>query len=75
MVDRDTIAGDVLIPAAQILKRYGITEMTLWRWLRDNELGFPRPIVINRRRYWWKGSVSAWERSRLGNAVVSGAPQ
>jgi predicted DNA-binding transcriptional regulator AlpA len=75
MVDRDTLAGDFLIPAAQILKRYGISEMTLWRWLRDNELGFPRPIVINRRRYWWNTGVSAWERSRPANAVVATAPQ
>ena len=75
MLDSDAIADDVLIPAAQILERYGISEMTLWRWLRDNELGFPRPIVINRRRYWWKAGVSAWERNRPGNTLVPTASQ
>jgi len=29
----------------------GVTQMTLWRWLNDQSLGFPRPIYINRRRY------------------------
>jgi hypothetical protein len=26
--------------------------MTLWRWLKADNLGFPKPIYINGRRYW-----------------------
>jgi len=38
--------------------------MTLWRWLRDPELGFPRPLVINGRRYWRESEIKAWLASR-----------
>lgn len=39
------------LPAKQVLARYGITDMTLWRWLRDKDLGFPQPKKIRGRRY------------------------
>lgn len=38
----------------------GISDMTLWRWLNDNELGFPRPIYIGKRRYWKETDISFW---------------
>lgn len=38
----------------------GISDMTLWRWLNDPEMGFPRPIYIARRRYWREADVIAW---------------
>jgi len=37
--------------------------MSLWRWLRDTELGFPKPLRINDRRYWHESELVAWERS------------
>jgi hypothetical protein len=40
-----------LIPEPQVRKRYGVTQMTLWRWDRDPTLGFPKPVVIRRRKY------------------------
>jgi predicted DNA-binding transcriptional regulator AlpA len=49
---------------SQIRIRYGISDMTLWRWAHDPALGFPRPVYINRRRYWRLAEVEAWERSR-----------
>jgi hypothetical protein len=42
--------------------------MSLWRWLRDEALGFPRPIVINNRRYWLIAELEAWEKSRASAA-------
>lgn len=52
------------LSAPQVQKRYGITDMTLWRWLRNSDLSFPRPIVINRRRYFVEADLIAWERAR-----------
>jgi hypothetical protein len=40
-----------LIPDPQVLKRYGVTAMTLWRWDRDPSLGFPKPLYIRGRKY------------------------
>jgi predicted DNA-binding transcriptional regulator AlpA len=55
---------DNLIPAPQVYKRYGKTDRTLDRWLRDEALGFPRPTYIKNRRYFSEAELVAWERSR-----------
>ncbi|MER8453100.1 DNA-binding protein [Mesorhizobium sp. M1428] len=52
------------VTAKQVLGRYNITDMTLWRWLADDALAFPRPMVINRRRYFLDSDLVAWERAR-----------
>ncbi|OWY18248.1 hypothetical protein B6V73_00055 [Thioclava sp. JM3] len=41
-----------LVPAAEVCAKFGVVEMTLRRWLNDPRVDFPRPIRINRRRYW-----------------------
>lgn len=38
----------------------GVSDMSLWRWLNDNKLNFPKPIYISRRRYWREADVIAW---------------
>ena len=45
--------------------RYGnISEMTLWRWERNEKLGFPRAVDINGRKYYDLAEIEAWERKR-----------
>jgi predicted DNA-binding transcriptional regulator AlpA len=40
------------LSSKQVRARYGgISDMTLWRWLRDPSLAFPQPTIINRRRF------------------------
>lgn len=46
----------------------GISDMSLWRWLNDPELRFPKPLYIGRRRYWLEAEVSAWIEARAANA-------
>lgn len=53
-----------LLPAAKVLKRYSVSDMTLFRWLADPKLGFPQPIRTNARRYWRVGDLQAFEASR-----------
>ena len=38
----------------------GISDMTLWRWLDNPEMDFPRPIYIGRRRFWRESDVIQW---------------
>lgn len=58
------------LPARQVWERYGVTSMTLHRWLKDKDLHFPPPAkVINNRRYWVAGELEAWERGRLGGRL------
>ena len=42
----------------------GVSDMSLWRWLNDPDLGFPRPIYIARRRYWRAAEISDWIEAR-----------
>jgi predicted DNA-binding transcriptional regulator AlpA len=42
----------------------GISDMSLWRWLDNPELNFPRPIYIGRRRFWREAEIFAWLESR-----------
>jgi len=50
-----------LITAAAVREALGgISDMTLWRWLHDPALGFPRPTYIGRRRYWREADVAEW---------------
>ena len=55
---------DQLLPARIVWTRYSVTSRTLDRWVADPRLGFPRPILINRRRYFSADAIAAWERSR-----------
>jgi predicted DNA-binding transcriptional regulator AlpA len=42
----------------------GISDMTLWRWLENPELDFPRPIYIGRRRYFREAEIIFWLEER-----------
>lgn len=41
-----------------------ISDMTLWRWMQDTALAFPRPIFIGNRRYWREAEILAWLDAR-----------
>jgi predicted DNA-binding transcriptional regulator AlpA len=54
-----------LLTAKQICNRFGgISEMALWRWLQDPNLAFPKPFMINSRRYWVEAEIDAWLEAR-----------
>jgi hypothetical protein len=53
-----------LKPASQVWNRYEITSRTGDRWLANPSLNFPKPLVINGRRYFYEDELVAWERSR-----------
>ena len=57
-------AADALLPARDVLRRYGIVDRTLDRWLGKESLNFPQPLIINRRRYFRLAEIEAWERDR-----------
>ena len=58
----DQADSNKLLSAGAVKRRYGdISDMTLWRWLKNNALKFPRPIQINRRRYWQIDELVTWE--------------
>ena len=42
----------------------GISDMTLWRWIHDSKLEFPKPVYICKRRFWREADIIAWLDAR-----------
>jgi predicted DNA-binding transcriptional regulator AlpA len=63
------------IPARYLRERYRVSDMTIWRWLRDENLGFPKPTLINRRRYWILADLEDWEAMRAASALAKRGKQ
>lgn len=57
------------LAAKRVLERYDIVDRTLDRWLADPAMKFPRPMVINGRRYFLETELTAWERARAATAA------
>lgn len=58
------------LSGAKLAALLGITTMTVWRWERDDKLGFPQPTIINTRKYWNRTDINEWmRRSVTGKAT------
>ncbi|MBE9636540.1 helix-turn-helix transcriptional regulator [Salipiger mangrovisoli] len=58
-----------LITANDVCARLGgVTKMTLWRYLNDEEMAFPKPIYIRTRRYWKEADLAEWIEGCATNA-------
>lgn len=44
----------------------GVARMTLYRWLNEPELDFPKPMRIGQRRYWREADIIEWLDKREG---------
>ena len=58
---------DVLLAIRPVCKRYNDAHpMTIYRWLRDPKVNFPKPIFIGggRIRYWRLSDLVRWEDER-----------
>ncbi len=64
VTDRACGDDDRFLPARAVWERYDVTSMSIWRWLRDPAMGFPRPVLFGRLRYWKLSELLAWEASR-----------
>ena len=60
-----------LLPARRAWERFGVTPRTLDRWLQDERMSFPKPVVINSRRYWRESELAAWEQSRAKQGAAA----
>jgi hypothetical protein len=57
--------GDtILITKQKTARRESVSGRTIDRWVKDPELGFPKPFDINGRKYFRLDELEAWERSR-----------
>ena len=56
--------GDRYLPARAVWERYGVTNMSIYRWVANKDMGFPAPFYIGRFRYWRLEDLRAWEAGR-----------
>jgi predicted DNA-binding transcriptional regulator AlpA len=52
---------DRLLSFEETQQRYGRTRGTLYNWLKDSELNFPRPKTIGRSKYFSLKELLAYE--------------
>lgn len=56
---------DTLLTSTQVRSRIGgVSNMCIWRWMRDPRVEFPSPIKINQRNYWRLGDLRQWQAAR-----------
>ena len=55
------LSNNARIPMRDVAARYRVHVRTIERWIEDQDLGFPKPIYIRRRRYIKAGDLKAWE--------------
>jgi predicted DNA-binding transcriptional regulator AlpA len=60
-----------LLRAEQVCARYGVSDMTISRWLKAENATFPKPIYIGRFRYWREGELLTWENAQPRERAAS----
>lgn len=61
-----------MLTSAQVREICGqCSDMTIYRNLRDERADFPRPVYVNRRRYWRADEIEQWWASRSEAAPPS----
>jgi hypothetical protein len=60
-----------LVPDPQVCKRYQVSAMTIWRWDRDPNLGFPKPIYIRGRKYRDERELDLFDEARRQSPRVA----
>ena len=49
-----------LMTSKQVRDFFQVTEMSIWRWENNTELGFPVPVKIMRRKYYPRDEIMAF---------------
>ena len=63
VMPRITSSTDVRLRTVQVARRFNVVSRTIERWEQDPELNFPKPLVVNGRKYWRREEVEHWERA------------
>jgi MerR-like DNA binding protein len=50
------------LPDKDVAARYGVTVRTIGNWDRDEDLCFPRALVINKRKYRREDELDEFDR-------------
>jgi len=66
---------DAWLTSAQTRARTGgVSNMCLWRWMRDEKVKFPAPVKINGRNYWRLGDLRRWQVEQAAKGTLMRFP-
>ena len=69
---REAVDEDTLLTSKQVRARVGnVSDMCIWRWMRDDRVQFPKPMQMNRRNYWRLGDLRRWQAERAEQQKVA----
>jgi predicted DNA-binding transcriptional regulator AlpA len=60
---------DSLVPSPQVQREFNVSVMTIWRWDKNKNLGFPPAIKINGRNYRSRQQLEAFKQRLLARAL------
>lgn len=49
-----------------LLRRYGISDVTLWRWVKAGKFPSPTRLGATRSLFWLRAAIEEWEAGRRG---------
>ena len=52
------------LQANKVWRRYGVSFMTINRWMADERIAFPRPVYLGRLRFWKIRDLEEWEANK-----------
>jgi hypothetical protein len=66
-----SLGDDTLVPDPLVCREFSISKMSLWKWTRDQKLGFPPVIKIRRHNYRSRRALDAFKARLLREAISS----
>jgi hypothetical protein len=54
------------LPTRVVANRYHVSSRSIERWTADPRLGFPQPLIINRRKYWAENELDDFDKRSGG---------
>lgn len=58
------LSGRTILNIGIVASKISSSTATVRRWSKRPELGFPEPIVIENRLFWFEDEVDTWLQSR-----------
>jgi len=52
---------------AKVQQRYDTSRFTILRWMKDEAVRFPKPIIINRQNFWRLSDLQDWDAKQVEN--------
>lgn len=59
------VNGERFIKMNELKEMLSVGKSTIWDWIANHDIGFPKPYKVGKRAAWWKLSeIEEWVASR-----------